>query len=114
MSFWKKSRLLILVPLALALLLGAYALLGFWALPKYMRSQAVGYVSTELGKDLALGEIKFNPFTFQLEIRDIAIRDRGAARAKPLVALKRLFADFQVSSLWKSGYVFRQVSLDEP
>ena len=114
MSFWKKSRLLFFVPLALALLAGLYALLGFWALPKYMRSQAVEYVATELGKDLALGEIKFNPFTFQLEIRDIAIGDRGAARGKPLVALKRLFADFQVSSLWKSGYVFRQVALDRP
>lgn len=114
MSFWKKSRLLFFVPFTLALLLGLYALLGFWALPKYLRSQAVEYVATELGKDLALGEIKFNPFTFQLEIRDIAIRDRGAARGKPLVALKRLFADFQVSSLWKSGYVFRQVALDEP
>lgn len=114
MSFWKKSRLLFFVPLALALLAGLYALLGFWALPKYMRSQAVEYVATELGKDLALGEIKFNPFTFQLEIRDIAIRDRGVARGKPLVALKRLSADFQVSSLWKSGYVFRQVVLDEP
>lgn len=114
MSFWKKSRLLFFVPLALALLVGLYALLGFWALPKYLRSQAVEYVATELGKDLALGEIEFNPFTFQLQIRDIAIRDRGVARGKPLVALKRLFADFQVSSLWKSGYVFRQVALDEP
>lgn len=114
MSFWKKSRLIFFVPLAPALLAGLYALLGFWALPKYMRSQAVEYVATELGKDLALGEIKFNPFTFQLEVRDIAIRDRGVARGKPLVALKRLSADFQVSSLWKSGYVFRQVVLDEP
>lgn len=114
MSFWKKSRLIFFVPLALALLAGLYALLGFWALPKYMRSQAVEYVATELGKDLALGEIKFNPFTFQLEVRDIAIRDRSVARGKPLVALKRLSADFLVSSLWKSGYVFRQVVLDEP
>lgn len=114
MSLSKKSRLLVLITAALALLLGVYALLGFWALPKYLRSQAIEYVATELDKDLALGEIKFNPFTFQLEIRDIAIRDRGAAQAKPLVALKRLFADFQFSSLWKSGYVFRQVTLDEP
>lgn len=114
MSFWKKSRLLILAPLVLALLIGLYALLGFWALPKYLRSHATGYVATELGKDLSLGEIGFNPFTFQLEIRDIAIRDRDTAQAKPLVALKRLFADFQVSSLWTSGYVFRQVTLDEP
>lgn len=119
MSFWKKSRLLILVPLALALLVGLYALLGFWALPKYARSKAIEYVATELGKDLSLGAIEFNPFTFQLDVHDIAIReratgDRGAASAKPLVALKRLSADFQVSSLWKSGYVFRQVTLDEP
>lgn len=32
MSFWKKSRLFFFVPLALALLAGLYALLGFRAL----------------------------------------------------------------------------------
>ena len=39
-----------------------------------------------LGKELALGEIKFNPFTLLLDAGDIAI----PGRAGPMVALSHL------------------------
>ncbi len=93
-----------------ALVLGGYALAGFWLAPRLIRSQATDYVRNELGKQLSLGEIRSNPFTFELEVRDIAIGDGGP----PVVALRRLYADFQLASLWRQAWTFREVTLDGP
>jgi hypothetical protein len=127
MKAWFRTRWFI-IPAALALLVGLYALAGFWLAPKLVRSQASAFVSEKLGKSLTLGEIRTNPFTFELDIRDIKIRDIGirdvATTGAPsasgsqaggaLVALDHLFVDFQVASLWERAYTFRQVILDGP
>lgn len=113
MAGFLRSKLF-LIPALLAVAVGLYALGGFWLVPKLIRSQATDYVRTELKKSLTLGEIGFNPFRFELRIRDIAIADAGEHPGRPLVALKRLFVDFQASSLWKDAYTFRKVALEGP
>lgn len=100
----------LLFPILLLLATGLYALFGFWLVPKIIRSQAIDYADTELKKPLSLGEIRFNPFKFQLDISDARIDDQG----KPLLALKHLFVDFQLSSVWKGAYVFNSIKLDAP
>ncbi|WDS37132.1 DUF748 domain-containing protein [Pseudoxanthomonas sp.] len=114
MAFWTKSRWFLWAPVAALALVGLYAALGFWALPRVLRSQATDYVSQVLHKPLTLGEIRFNPFTFQLDVADIAVGDAAGKDSRPLVALRRLHADFQVSSLWRRAYVFREIILDGP
>jgi hypothetical protein len=54
-----------------ALALACYAAAGFWLVPRLIRSQASDYVRGELGKQLSLGEIRTNPFTFELEVKDL-------------------------------------------
>lgn len=110
---WIRRRFLLL-GLVLASAVGLYAAAGFWGVPRLARSQAIDYVRTELGKSLSLGEIRFNPFTFRAEIADMAIREPGGRVGQPLVAWKRLAADFQVSSLWEGAYTFREISLEAP
>lgn len=113
---WLRSWIFLAVALPL-LLFGLYTAGGFWGVPRLIHSQAPKYVHDELGKDLRLGEVRFNPFLFELDMRDIAIAEPGSPRSRhpqTMVALKHLHADFQVSSLWKRGYVFRQVRLEEP
>jgi hypothetical protein len=109
MLAWLKSKWLLL-GVGLILLIGAYALIGFKLVPKIIRSQAMEYAKTELKKPLTLGEIAFNPFSFELHMRDIALQDQG----KPLLSLKHLFIDFQASSVWKRAYVFNAVQLEKP
>lgn len=109
MLAWLKSKwLLLLVGLILAV--AAYALIGFKLAPEIIRAQAVDYARTELKKPLTLGEISVNPFTFELDMRDIVLSDDG----RPLISLQRLFVDFQASSLFKRAFVFNTVTLEKP
>ena len=100
----------VLVPVLLVLAIAAYAALGFWGVPWLIRSQATAYVRDTLHRDLQLGEIKFNPFTFRLTLRDAMIVERG----KPLVGMRYLLADYQAVSLFKGEHVLREVTLDRP
>jgi len=109
MLAWLKSKWLLLI-IGLPLAIGLYALIGFKVVPKVIRSQAMDYASTELNKPLTLGEITVNPFTFELDMRDIALSDGG----KPLLSLQRLFVDFQASSLFKRAFVFNTVRMEKP
>lgn len=109
MSAWLKSKWILLV-IGIALLMAAYALFGFKLVPGIIRSQAMEYARTELKKPLSLGEIRFNPFTFELDMRDIALKDG----TKNLLSLQHLFVDFQASSLFKRAFVFNTVLLDKP
>ncbi|MGS1078890.1 DUF748 domain-containing protein [Pseudoxanthomonas beigongshangi] len=115
---WIRRRLLWVIVLPL-LAVGLYALAGFWWLPRFARAEATDYVRDELGKSLSLGELRFNPFTFRAEATALAIGEPASkagagAGQKPLVALRRLVVDFQVSSLWQGAWTFRDVTLEGP
>ncbi|HSN71960.1 MAG TPA: hypothetical protein VLT59_10635, partial [Steroidobacteraceae bacterium] len=94
------------------ILLGVYAIFGFLAAPKWLRVAATQAVERSLGMPLGLGEIRLNPFLFQLEITDISLPD--SATEEPLVALDRLFVDFESSSLWHRALVFKEIALGGP
>ena len=110
MSVLPKSRLLRWIAIAV-LAVGIYALLGFQVAPSVVRSQAVSFVKEKYGRELAIGEVRINPFLLQVEIRDFALPD---ADGGPMIGFKRLFVDFEVSSLWNRAWVFRDVTLEAP
>ena len=110
MSVLPKSRLLRWIAIAV-LAVGLYALLGFQVAPSVVRSQAVSFVKEKYGRELAIGEVRINPFLLQVEIRDFALPD---ADGGPMIGFKRLFVDFEVSSLWNRAWVFRDVTLEAP
>ena len=95
----------------LVLLFGLYVVLGFYAAPRLVRSQAVDFVRENYGRELALGEIKVNPLKLQLEVRDLSLPDDDG---KPMLAFRRLFVDFEASSLWQRALVFKDVRLEAP
>ena len=95
----------------LVALVGLYALLGFYAAPKLIRSKAIAYVREQYGRPLAIGEVGFNPFKLQLEIKDVALPD---ADQQTMLGFKRLFVDFEVSSLWNRAYTFKHIDIEAP
>jgi len=93
------------------ILIGLYAVAGFWAVPHYLRSGLTDFVGTHYKRQLALGEIRFNPFTFTLDVSNFSLPDSDG---QPLLAFGRLHVDLEVKSLFKLGPAFHEIVLERP
>jgi hypothetical protein len=93
------------------LLVVLYAVAGFWAVPHFLRSGLNDFVSTHYKRQLTLGEIRFNPFTFKLDVSDFSLPDSDG---RPMLAFGLLHVDLEVKSLFKLGPDFREIVLERP
>lgn len=105
-----KSKIL-WIALIPAVLVGVYALLGYKVAPRLIRSKAIAFVNKEYGRELRIGDVKVDPFRLTVEIRDVVLPD---ADRSLLLGFHRLFLDFELSSLWKRTYTFKDVALEQP
>ena len=84
------------LPLTLVLaVVGLYAIGGFWWAPQLVDQAFREFVAQRLGKSPSLAEVRFNPFTLELEARGIAIAEPDGA---PPVSARRqsaLLSDLQ-------------------
>ena len=92
-------------------LLGAYAAVGFLGVPYFARKTAVEFVRSHYRRALGIGEIRFNPFTLDLEVTKLALPDADGQR---MLALERLDVDLQWASLWRLGPSFGRIALERP
>jgi hypothetical protein len=104
-----RARLILIV--MLATLLAAYTLFGFFGVPRLVRSQATDFVAVNYGRKLDLGEIRFNPFTLVLRIRDLSFPD---AEGHALVGFRALLVDLNASSLFRLAPSFAAIELEQP
>ena len=94
-----------------ALLLALYALAGFVMVPRLLRSALMENIPKTFGVTPTVGEIRFNPFSFQLEVRQLSL---AAPDGEKLLGFERLFVDFELSSLWHRAYSFANIDIDSP
>jgi hypothetical protein len=94
-----------------AALVGVYALVGYKVAPGIVSDQAVKFVRETYGRELRIGSVRIDPFKLQAEIRDLALPD---ADGKTMLAFRRLFLDFESSSLWHRTFIFKDVALEAP
>ena len=93
------------------LVVAAYAAFGFYGVPALIRSQGTAFVTREYQRTLRLGAVQFNPFTLELDIRDIAFPDTDG---RPMLAAQRLYVNLQIASLWNRGATFKVIQLEHP
>ena len=97
---------------AVVLLLAAlYALAGFVLAPRLLRSALLQDIPKMVDATPAMGEIRINPFLFQLEIKDFSLTAPGGEK---LLGFGRLFIDFELSSIWHRAYSFANIEIDAP
>jgi hypothetical protein len=97
---------------AIALVVVAiYAVFGFYGVPALIRSQGTAFVTHKYQRTLQLGEIRFNPFTLELDIRNFVFPD---ADGKPMLAAQRLYVNLQLASVWNRGATFQDIQLEQP
>ncbi|MDL2058564.1 DUF748 domain-containing protein [Mesosutterella sp. AGMB02718] len=99
------------VAIGVAAAYGIYSALGWWALPSGLKWAASGPVSNLLGRQLSIGEVRFNPWTVELTARDIRLSGRSEAD-KP-VTIGSLYANVAaLSSITRFGVVLDALSVD--
>ena len=72
--FTRRVRRYAIALAIVVLLVAAYAAAGFLAVPHFLRSSLNSFVSTHYGRTLSIGDIRFNPFTFTLDVPGDGVR----------------------------------------
>ena len=91
-----KKKILVSVAV-MAVLVGLYAAAGFYGVPRLVRSQVTELFQRDYGRTVSLGEVRFNPFTFEFEARDFSVPDADGTR---MLGFDRFYVNFESSSLW--------------
>ncbi|HWK73205.1 MAG TPA: DUF748 domain-containing protein [Povalibacter sp.] len=88
-----------------------YTLAGFFLVPHLAQSQLQSYVTETLHRKVAVGDVRFNPFTFETSISRFALTE---ADDSPLVAFRHLYVNAELASLWQRAVVLKEVQLAAP
>lgn len=78
-----------------------FAVVGFFAVPPIAKAKLESALSSALQRDVKVGAVAFNPFTLAADISDLSIVPRGGGA--PLLAVDRIYADIEASSLFRWG-----------
>jgi hypothetical protein len=94
------------------LLVGLYAMAGFWLAPKLLRNALLEDIPQNLGLKSSVGEIRLNPFLLQLDVKNFSLTDPSGEK---LLGFDRFFIDFELlSSIWHRVYTFGNIEIDSP
>jgi len=86
-----------------------YTLAGFLLAPWLIKSKAVSSVRDVLGATLVLERVAINPYVLSLEVEGVALEDPEGA---PLTKVDRVFVNFQLSSLFRWAWTFREFQVE--
>src|SRR3954452_6761247 len=104
-------RLLLWVALPALVLILLYTVLGFYVVPRLLRSGVHDFVSKNYRREAAVGAIRFNPYTLRLDVRDFSLPDEDG---KPMLAFQHLLVNLTVASIWHLGPDFEAIVLEQP
>jgi hypothetical protein len=92
-----------------AALLLLYTLGGFLLAPYVVQRYLPSLAEAHLGQRASVAEIRINPFTLTFEASGFRLEGAGD---KPLLAFKRLFVDFELSSLFRRAWTFADIRVE--
>jgi hypothetical protein len=86
-----------------------YTLSGFFLAPALVRHYAVQNIEASTGRDANIDRVRVNPYVLSMEVHGFGLDDSDG---EPLVAFDVLRANFQLSSLFRRAWTFRELRLD--
>ncbi|WP_426388944.1 DUF748 domain-containing protein [Variovorax sp. R-27] len=92
-------------------------LLAFWviawlAVPPIAKSQLQKIASEKLGRQVTVGKIDFKPWTLELTLNDLRIATADGSKSQ--VAINRIYADAELQSIFRLAPVIDAVTVDGP
>ncbi|HEX8754691.1 MAG TPA: DUF748 domain-containing protein, partial [Steroidobacteraceae bacterium] len=106
-----RGRRWLIVLGVLAGLVGLYAAVGFLLVPRWIRSELVKLTARDFHRTLSIGDVRFNPFTWTLQISDFSFPD---ADGRPMISFGRLTVAVAASSVPKLAPSLSEIALDQP
>jgi uncharacterized protein involved in outer membrane biogenesis len=97
--------------LASALLVAAYAALGFWLVPHLLANGVRDTVTQRYHRSARIGRVAFNPFTLELDVRSFVLPDKDGGA---LLSFDRLYVNLGLVSVLRGGLVFQAIALERP
>jgi uncharacterized protein involved in outer membrane biogenesis len=96
------------------LLLVLYAALGFLLLPWLAQRELPRLLSEKLNADVAIGSLRLNPFTLQLDAGALALNPRAAPGSgpEPALVVRQLTARLDAWPLWRGTWSIGRLALD--
>src|SRR5215510_1709525 len=88
-----------------------YTIVGFFILPPIIRSVAAKQIAKELGREVSIKKVKFNPFALSVTIRGLLIKDTNG---QPFVSWDEVYVNFQLSSFLMKPWVFKEIRTTKP
>jgi hypothetical protein len=104
-----RGNLRLLSIIAAVLLL--YTLAGFLLVPRIARSQIEDYVTGTLHRKISLGELRFNPYTFESSVNGLQLTESDGS---PLASFRHLYVNAELASIWQRAVVLDEVELSAP
>jgi hypothetical protein len=107
----RTRRLLLWVALPALILVVLYTVLGFFLVPRLIRSGVHDFVTKNYHREVTLGDVRFNPYTLRLDVRDFSLPDDDG---QPMLSFRHLLVDLTIASVWRLGPDFEAISLEQP
>ena len=106
-----RGRRYLVILAILAGLVGLYAAAGFLLVPHWTRSKLISLTAQDFGRTLSVGDVRFNPFTWTLQVADFSFPD---ADGRPMISFGRLEVKLGIASVSRLAPSLSEIVLDDP
>jgi len=108
---WAKSWRLLSWRTAIVAVIAIYGLVGFFLVPVIAKKVIVNQIQERTGREATVGEVRCNPFTLSLTIRDFSFPDRPGST---MLSFDEFYANAQVSSIFRWAATLKELRVENP
>ena len=88
-----------------------YAVLGFFLAPYLLEKTLTETLQKDFNADLRVDKIEVNPFALSLRVSGLALDNPDG---EPTIRMREVFANFQLSSIFRLALTFDEIRLTAP
>ena len=88
-----------------------YTVLGFLVLPAIIKSQMLKRLPALTHRNVAVQQVRLNPYALSFTLRGFSLTETNG---EEFASLGELYVNFQSISLFKRGFVFKEISVKKP
>jgi hypothetical protein len=88
-----------------------FTVIGFFVIPIFIKSMLTKNLSANLGREVQVQRVRFNPYTISLRVSNLVIKDKDTS---VFASLDELFLNVQFSSIFKRVLIIKGLHVKQP